>query len=89
MKYVWMNEADSVFSTEGSLVEDPYVEPLVSGSLDVKSIIQRCHVTWTNNMKNVMCYMEYLMCYVLDVMCCVQYDKYDNACYSNGMTFVT
>ena len=27
MKYVWMNEADSVFAKEGSLVEVPYVEP--------------------------------------------------------------
>ena len=27
MKYVRMNEADSVFAKEGSLVEVPYLEP--------------------------------------------------------------
>ena len=27
MKYVWMNEEDSVFAKEGSLVDVPYVEP--------------------------------------------------------------
>ena len=27
MKYVWMNEKNSVFAKEGSLVEVPYVEP--------------------------------------------------------------
>ena len=27
MKYVRMNEADSVFAKEGSLIEVPYVEP--------------------------------------------------------------
>ena len=27
MKYVWMNEADTVFAKEESLVEVPYVEP--------------------------------------------------------------
>ena len=27
MKYVWMNEVDSMFAKEGSLVEVPYVEP--------------------------------------------------------------
>ena len=26
MKYVWMNEVDSMFSKEGSLVEVPYIE---------------------------------------------------------------
>ena len=38
--------------------------------------------------KDVMCYMLYYMCYVYDVMYCVQYDKYDDACYSHGMTFI-
>ena len=36
-----MNEADSVFSKEVSLVEVPYVESLFLGSLDVKSMIQK------------------------------------------------
>ena len=42
----------------------------------------------TNDMKYVMCYMQYVMCYVYDVTCCVQYDTYDDACYSHGMTFL-
>ena len=73
VKYIQMNEADSVFSKEGSLVEVSYVETSFLGSLDVKFMIPRSHGIWTNNMKNV-------MCYVLDVMCCVQYDKHDDAC---------
>ena len=85
-KYVWMNEAPSLFAKEGSLVEVPYVEPSFLGSLYVNSVIPKFHCIWTNNMKNVMCYMQYVMCYVLDVMCCVQYDKYYDACYSHGMT---
>ena len=40
------------------------------------------------DMKNVMCYLPYIMCYVLEVMFCVKYDKYDDACYSHGMTFL-
>ena len=80
MKNVRMNEADYVFAKERSLVEVPYVRPSFLGSHDVKSIIPRSHVIWTNNMKNVMCYMQYVMSYVQDVMCCVQYDKYDDAC---------
>ena len=88
MKYVWMKEADSVFAKEGSLVEVPYVEPSFLGSPDVNSMIPRYHGKWTNYMKNVMCYMQYVMFYMQDVMCCVQYDKYDDACYSHGMTFL-
>ena len=88
MKYEWMSEADSVFAKEGSLVEVPYVETSFLGSLDVKSMIPRSHGIWTNDMKNVMCYMQYVMCYVHDFMCCVQYDTYDDACYSHGMTFL-
>ena len=75
-----MNEADFVFAKEGSLVEVPCVEPLFLESLDVKSTIPRSHGMWTNDMKNVMCYMQYVMCYVQDVMWCVQYNKYDDAC---------
>ena len=88
MTYVWMNEAYSVFSKEGSLVEIQNVEPLFLGSLDVKSMIQRYHGIWTNDMENVMSYMHYVMCYVQDVMCCVQNVMYDDACYSHGMTFL-
>ena len=69
-----MNEADFVFAKEVSLVEVPYVDPSFLGSLDVKSIIPRSHGIWTNDMKYVMFY--------------VQNDKYDDACYSNGKTFL-
>ena len=44
-----------------------------------------------NDMKNVVYHMQYVMYdvqdvmyYVQDVMCCVQYDKYDDACYSHA-----
>ena len=77
-----------MFAKEGSLVEFPYVELFFLWSLDVKSMIPRSYGIWTNDMKNVTCYMQYVMCYVLDVMWCVQYDKYDDACYSHGMTFL-
>ena len=88
VKYVWMNEADSVFAKEGFLVEFPYVETSFLGSLVVNSMIPRSHGIWTNDMKNFMCYMQYVMCYVQDVMCCVQQDKYEDACYSYGITFL-
>ena len=64
MKYVWMNEADSVFSKEGSLVEVSYVEPSFWEVRDVKSMMPKSHGVWTNDMKDVMCYMQYVMCYV-------------------------
>ena len=43
MKYILINEANSVFATEASLVAVPYVEPSFLGSLDVKSMIPRSH----------------------------------------------
>ena len=88
MKYVWMKKADSVFSKNGSLVEVQYFDPSFLGILDVKSMIPRSHGIWTNDIKNVMWYMQYVMCYVQKVMCCVQYDKNDYACYSHGMNFL-
>ena len=57
MKYVRMNEADSLFAKEGSLVEVSYVEPSFLGSLDVKSMIPKSHGVWINDMKDVMCYI--------------------------------
>ena len=36
-----MNEVDSVFANEDSLVEAPYVEHSFLGCLDVKSMIPR------------------------------------------------
>ena len=80
VKYVWMNEEDFVFIKEDSLVEVPYVEPLFLVSLNVKSMIPRSHGIWMNDMKDVMCYMQY-------DMCCLQNDKFDDACYTHGMTF--
>ena len=96
-----MNKEKSLFAKEDSLVEVPYVKPSFLGSLDVKSMIPRSHGSWTNDMKNVMCYMQYVMWYVQGVMCymnydmfyvygiscCVQNVKYD-ACYSHGITFL-
>ena len=57
MKYVWMNEADSMFAKEGFLVEFPYVETSFLGSLDVKSMIPRSHGIWKNDMNNVIWYV--------------------------------
>ena len=59
-----MNEKDSVFANEDFLVEVPYVEPSFLASLDVKSMIPKSHGVLTNDMKDVMCYMQYVMCYV-------------------------
>ena len=64
VKYVWMNEEDSVIAKEGSLVKVPYVEPSFLGSVDVKFMIPKSHGVWTNDMKDVMCYMQYGMLYV-------------------------
>ena len=87
-KYVWMNEADSVFAKADSLVEVPYVEPSFLGSLNVKSMISRSHGILMNDMNNVMCYMNYDMWYVYAIVCCVQNVKYDDACYSQVITFL-
>ena len=83
-----MNEADSVFSKANSLVEVPYVEPSFLRSLNVKSMILRSHGILMNDMNNVMCYMNYNICYVYVVVCCVQNVKYDDACYSRGITLL-
>ena len=59
MEYVQINEADSVFSKEYSLVEWPYVEPLFLGSLNPRS-----HGIGIYDTKDVMFYMLYDMFYV-------------------------
>ena len=41
-----------------------------------------------NDKNNIMCLLNYDMCYVQDIMCCVQYDNYDDAYYSHVMTFL-
>ena len=43
VKYIRMNEADSVFANVGSLVAVPYVEPSFMGCLNDKSMIPRSH----------------------------------------------
>ena len=64
VKYVRINETNSVLTKEGSLVEVPYIETSILGSHDVKSMIPKSHGVLTNDMKDVMCYMQYVMCYV-------------------------
>ena len=59
-----MNEADSVFSNESSLVEVPHVQPSLLRCLDVKSMILMFHGILMHDMKDVMCYMQYDMYYV-------------------------
>ena len=71
-----MNEAQFVFAKEDSRVEVPYVEPSLLGSLNVKSMIPRSHGIRTNDMNNMMHYMNYDMFYVKYVMCCLQNDKF-------------
>ena len=88
LKYVWMNEADSVFAKLDSLVEVPYFETSFLGRLNVNSMIPRSHGIRINDMKNVMCYVNYDMCYLYVVVYCMQYVEYDGACYSYGMTFL-
>ena len=83
-----MNEPDSVFAKVDSLFEVPYVEPSFLGSLNVKSMILMSHGIRMNDMNNVMCYRNYDKCYVYTVVCCVQNVKYDDACYSHGITFL-
>ena len=83
-----MNEEDSVFANKESLVEVPYVEPLFLGSLNVMSMIPRYHGMLMNDMNNVMCYMNYDTFYVYAIVCSLQNYKYDNACYSSGISFL-
>ena len=82
-----MNEADFVFAKANSLVEVPYVDTSLLGSLNVKSMIPRSHGIRMHYMNNVMCYMNYDVCYVKYVMCFLQNDKLDDACYTHVMTF--
>ena len=83
-----MNEAGSLFAKADSLVEVPYVKRSFLGSLNVKSMIPMSHGIRMNDTNNYMCYMNYDMCYMDVVMCCVQNVKYDDACYSHGITFL-
>ena len=61
---------------------------LIFGKSNVKSMIPRSHDIRMNDMNNITCYMNYDMSYVYAVVCCVQNVKYDDACYSHGITFL-
>ena len=71
-----MNEAEFVFAKEGSLVEVPYVEPLFWGVLMsspwFQGLMEYERIIWTTWYD----------------MCCLQNDKFDDACYTHGMTFL-
>ena len=51
-------------------------------------MIPRSHGIRMNDMKRVMCYMNYDMFYVYVVMCCVQNVKCDDACNSLVITYL-
>ena len=72
MKYVWMNEEDSLFAKQGSLVEVPYAQTSFYGSLVVKSMFPMSRGVWMNDMKDVMCYTHYFVCYMQYVMLYMQ-----------------
>ena len=81
MKYVWMTEADSVFSKEGSLVEVPYIEP---SFLEVLMLCQwfKGLMPYGQTIWNILCSnKQYVMWFVQYVTC-------DDACYSHIMTFL-
>ena len=90
MKYVWINEADSVFVNKDSLVEVPYVEPsfwkVLMSSPWFPGLMAYEWMIWKKQGG-----IGYVLWYVIykDVICCVQYNIYNDACYSNGMTFLT
>ena len=64
MKYVWINEADSMFVKEGSLVEFPYVDPsfleVLMSSPWFQGLVAYERMIWT---------MWYGMCNMLCVVC--------------------
>ena len=61
MKYVWMNEEDSMFTKEGSLVEVPYVEPsfweFLMSSPGFQGLMAYDRIMWTTwyDMCNTLC----------------------------------
>ena len=65
-----MNEADSVFATEGSLVEIPYIEPSFFGILDVMSMIQSlmAYERIIGKMLCGMCKTLYIVCNMIRMM---------------------
>ena len=71
MKYVWMNEPDSVLAKEGSLVKVPYVEPsfweLLMPSQWFQGLMEYERIIW--KMLYVICNMLCAMCKMLCVVC--------------------
>ena len=93
IEYVWMNEADTVFSNEDSLVEVPSFKPSLLECLHVKSMMLRSNGIWMNYIKEVMCYMQnvvhaiwYVLC--VNVMCYVQMWKVWWCKLFHGITFL-
>jgi len=62
VKYVWINEAGSLFAKEGSLVEVPYVDPLCA---ICKMICAMC------KMLCAICKMIYSMCKMFCTKCSI------------------
>ena len=75
-----MNEANSVFAKEGSLVEVPYVETsfweVLMSSPWFQSLMEFERMIWNTwyDMWNM--------------LCCLQNDKFDDACYTHDMNFL-
>ena len=57
MKYAWMNEADSVFVKEASLVKVPYVEPsfweVLMSSPWIQGLMAYEKIIWT--LRDIIC----------------------------------
>ena len=90
MKYVWINEEDSVISNEDSLIEVPWVEPSFC------KVLMSCPWFLGLMAYELMIWKKLcVICYVLwhelceKFICWVQYDMHNDACYSNCMTFLT
>ena len=85
-----MNKVYSVFANEDSLVEVPYFGPsfwkVLISSPRFPSLMAYIWMIW--KMQGAICYVLWYVLYE-DVMCYVQYNIYNNACYSHGMTFLT
>ena len=64
MKYVWMNEADSMFANEYSLVEVPYVEPSFLEILISSPWFQSLMAY-----QGIICTMWYDLCNMLCAIC--------------------
>ena len=68
-----MNEVDSLFAKEVSLIEVPYFEPSFLGSLNVMSMILTSQGIGMNDMNNIMCYRDYDFFYVYFYVMCAKF----------------